>query len=197
MLRYVLRNAEVHAFECPSGFPPALHRLLMARGIDSLEAAQAFLSPGVDSLHDPMLLSGMEAAVSRIRAAVAAGETICVYGDYDVDGVCASAILSGHLRALGCDASRHSEGYGLNEAAIRRIAGWAGVMVTVDCGVTSVELVSLAKTLGLDVIVTDHHQPARDTSGAPILPDCPVVNPLLNGYPFPSLCGAGVAWKVV
>ena len=202
MLRYVLRNPETHTFPCPSGFPPALHRLLMARGIDSLEAAQAFLSPGVDSLHDPMLLSGMEAAVSRIRAAVAAGETICVYGDYDVDGVCASAILSGWLKAQGADArvylpSRHSEGYGLNEAAIRQIAGWAGVMVTVDCGVTSVELVSLAKALGLDVIVTDHHQPARDAFGAPILPDCPVVNPLLNGYPFPSLCGAGVAWKVV
>ena len=202
MLRYVKRTAETHAFPCPSGFPPALHRLLMARGIDSVEAAQAFLSPGVDSLHDPLRLNDMGAAVSRIRAAMAAGEVICVYGDYDVDGVCASAILSGWLKAQGADArvylpSRHSEGYGLNEGAVRRIAGWADLMVTVDCGVTSVELVALAKALGLSVIVTDHHEPARDGQGALRLPDCPVVNPLLNGYPFPSLCGAGVAWKLV
>ena len=88
--------------------------------------------------------------------------------------------------------SRHSEGYGLNENAIREIAGWAKLLVTVDCGVTSVELVALAKSLGLDVIVTDHHRPPE---GA--LPDCPVVNPLLAGYPFPYLCGAGVAWKLV
>lgn len=202
MLRYVLRNPDPARFPCPSGFPPALHRLLMARGIGSVEAAQAFLSPDARSLHDPALLSDMGAAAARVRRAVDAGEAICVYGDYDVDGVCASAILSGWLKAQGADVrvylpSRHSEGYGLNEAAVRRIADWADLLVTVDCGVTSVELVALARRLGLDVIVTDHHQPARGADGAPVLPDCPVVNPLLNGYPFPSLCGAGVAWKLV
>ena len=196
MLRYIPRSADGVRFERPAGMPEALHRLLMGRGIDSAEAAERFLNPDERSLHDPMRLSGMAAAVARLERALEAGETICVYGDYDVDGVCASAILSGYLRARGGDAraylpSRHSEGYGLNEAAVRAIAGWASLMVTVDCGVTSVALVALAKSLGLDMIVTDHHQPGE------VLPDCPVVNPLLADYPFPALCGAGVAWKIV
>lgn len=196
MLRYEARCSDP-AFPCPEGMSPALHRLLAGRGVDSVEAMAAFLNPGIDSLHDPMLLSAMPAVEARIRRVMDAGEVVCVYGDYDVDGVCASAILSGWLVSRGADArvylpSRHSEGYGLNENAIREIAGWARLLVTVDCGVTSVELVALAKTLGLDVIVTDHHRPPE---GA--LPDCPVVNPLLADYPFPFLCGAGVAWKVV
>ena len=196
MLRYEARCSDP-AFPCPEGMSPALHRLLAGRGVDSVEAMEAFLTPGVDSLHDPMLLSDMPVVTARIRRAMDAGEVICVYGDYDVDGVCASAILSGWLKSRGADArvylpSRHSEGYGLNENAIREIAGWAKLLVTVDCGVTSVALVALAKSLGLDVIVTDHHRPPEGS-----LPDCPVVNPLLAGYPFPSLCGAGVAWKVV
>ena len=196
MLRYEARCSEP-AFPCPEGMSPAIHRLLAGRGIDSAEAAEAFLNPGTGDLHDPMLLSDMPAAVERIHRAMDGGEVICVYGDYDVDGVCASAILSGWLKSRGADArvylpSRHSEGYGLNEHAIREIAGWAKLMVTVDCGVTSVALVAMAKSLGLDVIVTDHHRPPEDA-----LPDCPVVNPLLAGYPFPSLCGAGVAWKLV
>ncbi len=196
MLRYVLRNATTNPFPRPDGMPEALHRLLAARGVGSLDEAAAFLNPRADDLMDPLALHDMGAAVRRLRAAVKAGEVICVYGDYDVDGVCASAILSGCLRAQGVDArvylpSRHSEGYGLNEGAIREIAGWARLLVTVDCGVTSVALVALAKELGLDVIVTDHHMPAE------ALPDCPVVDPLLGDYPFPYLCGAGVAWKLV
>lgn len=196
MLRYVSRSIEQAEFPCPEGMPEALYRLLAGRGVASAEEAEAFLNPGEGSLHDPMRLSDMGAAAERMRAAMEGGKVVCVYGDYDVDGVCASAILSGWLRSRGVDArvylpSRHSEGYGLNEEAIRQIAGWAGLMVTVDCGVTSVELVALAKALGLDVIVTDHHRPGE------ILPDCPVVNPLLMDYPFPSLCGAGVAWKLV
>ena len=196
MLRYTLRNpADEPSFPCPPDMPEALHRLLIGRGIASAEAAQAFLDPGEGDLLDPLALHGMDRAAARLRAALEAGEAICVYGDYDVDGVCASAILSRTLMALGGDArvylpSRHSEGYGLNEGAIREIAGWARLLVTVDCGVTSVALVALARELGLDVIVTDHHEPAD------ALPDCPVVNPLLGGYPFPYLCGAGVAWKL-
>ena len=196
MLRYERRADALTRFPRPEGMAPALHALLCARGVASAEEAREFLNPGPGSLHDPFLLNDMSRAVTRIRAALEGGETICVYGDYDVDGVSASAILSEYLKDCGADArvylpSRHSEGYGLNEAAIREIAGWAKLMVTVDCGVTSVELVALAKSLGLDVIVTDHHQPAET------LPDCPVVNPLLAGYPFPYLCGAGVAWKLV
>ena len=196
MLRYIQRQAPRTYFERPADMPAALHRLLIERGVASAEEAERFLHPDARSLHDPMRLSCMAQAVARIRSALAAGVAICVYGDYDVDGVSASAILSGWLRAQGADArvylpSRHSEGYGLNERAVREIAGWAKLMVTVDCGVTAVELVALAKSLGLDVIVTDHHRPAD------ALPDCPVVNPLLADYPFPFLCGAGVAWKLV
>lgn len=196
MLRFVQRKSDRAWFPKPEDMPDALHQLLIARGIRSAEEAQTFLNPDVRSLHDPLLLSDMDTAIARIRRAVDADEAICIYGDYDVDGVCAAAVLSGGLKHLGAMPkvylpSRHAEGYGLNEAAIREIAGWAKLMITVDCGVTSVELVALAKSLGLDVIVTDHHQPAE------ILPDCPVVNPLLNDYPYPSLCGAGVAWKLV
>ena len=196
MLRYEKRNDTKAGFERPEDMPEALHALLEARGVDSAEAAERFLHPGPGDLWDPMMLGGMADAVAVIRGAMAAGEPICVYGDYDVDGVCASSILLLWLRANGADArvylpSRHSEGYGLNEAAIREIAGWAKLLVTVDCGVTSVELVKLAKELGLRVVVTDHHEPGE------ALPECPVVNPLLAGYPFPYLCGAGVAWKLV
>ena len=196
MLQYIRRNDTPTPFERPEDMPEALHRLLVDRGIGSAEDAERFLHPDARSLHDPFLLSDMSAAVDIIRDAMARGWTICVYGDYDVDGVCASALLRAWLQAQGAQVrvylpSRHTEGYGLNEAAIREIAGWAQLMVTVDCGVTSVELVALARSLGLQVVVTDHHQPAET------LPDCPVVNPLLNDYPFPFLCGAGVAWKLV
>ena len=196
MLKYAARSTTSTDFPRPADMPEALHRLLTARGIASEAEAERFLHPDAACLRDPFLLSNMHAAVARIQSAVAMGETICVYGDYDVDGVCASAILSGYLKSRGADVrvylpSRHSEGYGLNEHAVREIAGWASLMVTVDCGVTSVELVALAKSLGMDAIVTDHHRPAEQ------LPDCPVVNPLLNDYPFPYLCGAGVAWKLV
>ena len=196
MLRLVQRTEDFGQFPRPEGMPEPLHRLLAGRGIRSAEEAEAFLNPDARSLHDPLLLSDMAAAVAKIRSAVEAGWPICVYGDYDVDGVCASAILSDWLKRAGAKVqvylpSRHTEGYGLNAEAIREIAGWARLLVTVDCGVTSVELVSLACSLGMDVVVTDHHRPGE------ALPGCPVVNPLLNGYPFPALCGAGVAWKLV
>lgn len=196
MLNYFPRNSATTAFERPEDMPEALHALLIQRGIASAEEAERFLHPDARSLLDPFLLSDMGAAVDIIRAAMAAGDTICVYGDYDVDGVSASSIMKLWLEAQGADVfvylpSRHNEGYGLNEPAIREIAAKAKLLVTVDCGVTSVALVALAKALGLNVIVTDHHRPGDQ------LPDCPVVNPLLNDYPFPCLCGAGVAWKLV
>ena len=154
MLRYVKRNDTPTPFERPDGMPEALHRLLVARGIASAEEASRFLHPDARSLHDPLLLSDMGRAVGMIRAAVESGDPICVYGDYDVDGVCASAIMQLYLESLGVNVrvylpSRHTEGYGLNERAVREIAGTSKLMVTVDCGVTSVELVALAKSLGL------------------------------------------------
>lgn len=196
MLRYVQRNGAEGHFERPEDMPEPLYRLLIRRGIQSEEAAQAFLHPSDRDFHDPFLLSAMDESVKIIRQVLKDNQTICIYGDYDVDGVCASAILHEWFMAQNAHVrvylpSRHNEGYGLNENAIREIAQWADLMITVDCGVTSVELVALAKSLGLEVIVTDHHQIAQT------LPDCPVVNPLLNEYPFPRLCGAGVAWKLV
>ncbi len=195
MLRLVRRGDGEVQFSRPEGMPEPLFRLLCGRGIDSLDEASAFLSPSVDQLHDPMLLSCMGEALALIEAARRDGSAVCVYGDYDVDGVCATAILGIVLGKLGIQVKsyipkRHDEGYGLNESAIREIAGWAGLLITVDCGVTAVEMVDLCGALGLKVIVTDHHQPGE------LLPDCPVVNPLLDGYPFPSLCGAGVAFKL-
>ncbi len=196
MLRYVQRASQRSWFERPEKLSPVLHRLLMQRGIRSAEEAEAFLHPGIDQLNDPFLLSGMEDAVKRIRRAIDDCKRICVYGDYDVDGVCASAILYDYFRnERACVEvylpSRHSEGYGLNEAAVREIAGRNDLLVTVDCGIASRELIALATDLGMDCIVTDHHRPGE------LVPECTVINPLLNDYPCPYLCGAGVAFKLV
>lgn len=180
----------------PDDISPLMHRLLRLRGIESEAQARAFLRPGRAQLNDPFLLSDMDRAVTVIQNAVKANKRICVYGDYDVDGVCACAILVSYLKSVGADAepylpSRHSEGYGLNEAAVRRIAETHGLIVTVDCGITAVELADLAAKIGMDVVITDHHRPEGQ------LPNCPVVNPLLNNYPFPYLCGTGVAFQLV
>lgn len=196
MLRFVQRAGERSFFECPQTMSPVLHRLLVQRGIASAEEAQAFLHPSKAQLHDPFLLSDMQSAVTILRSAMAKDQRICIYGDYDVDGVCASAILSLYLNEIGADAqvylpSRHSEGYGLNEAAVRKIAEDYDLLLTVDCGVASKVHIELAESLGLTCIVTDHHRPGD------AVPTCPLVNPLLNHYPFPYLCGAGVAFKLV
>lgn len=196
MLRFVQRSGERSWFERPEGMFPVLHQLLIQRGISSAEEAEVFLHPGMDQLNDPFLLSDMDTAAARIRRAIDADEPICVWGDYDVDGVSASAILYDYLTSEGAKVevylpSRHDEGYGLNESGLREIAQRASLLVTVDCGISSHDLIELAKELGLDCIVTDHHRPGE------VLPECPVVNPLLNDYPFPYLCGAGVAFKLV
>ena len=196
MLVYRKREAERSYFARPEDMPRLLHALLVQRGVSSADEARAFLSPGEEILRDPLLLSDMEKAVSRLRAALAKGERVCVYGDYDVDGVTAAAILSLHLKSLGADVrtylpDRHREGYGLNEEAVRSLAKDTGLLLTVDCGVNAVDMAALAKELGMDIVITDHHRPGAD------LPDCPLVDPLLNGYPCPYLSGAGVAFKLV
>ena len=202
MLRYIQRPGERNWFERPEDMSPVLHRLLIQRGIASAGEAREFLNPGAHQLHDPFLLSDMRAAAARIRRAMDGGERICIWGDYDVDGVCASAILYDYFQGEGVQAqvylpSRHSEGYGLNENGLRQIAGETDLLVTVDCGIASHDLIALAQELGMDCIVTDHHRPGE------ILPDCPVVNPHLPAsggdgetYPCP-ICGAGVAFKLV
>ena len=196
MLRYALREGDRSWFARPAEMPEMLHRLLVQRGVDSAAAAAAFLHPSAAQLHDPFLLSGMAEAVELIRDAMEAGEHICVYGDYDVDGVCASAILWDYLDSEGADVevylpSRHEEGYGLNEAAVREIAARSQLLVTVDCGIASRNLIALARELGLKCVVTDHHRPGED------VPEGVVIDPLLGDYPFRWLCGAGVAFKLV
>ncbi len=179
------------------GLDERLARLLAMRGIDTEEAAKAFLSPSLAQLHDPMLMPDMAAAVALIRQVIADGGRIVIYGDYDVDGVTATAILLTYLRKQGAKAdfyipARHGEGYGLNIPAVEKIAGEAQLLITVDCGITSVAEVKRAGELGLAVIVTDHHQ-----TGQELPPAAAILNPLLGGYPFGRLCGAGVALKLV
>jgi single-stranded-DNA-specific exonuclease len=169
--------------------------VLVRRGYAEPEQARSFLAAEAPG-HDPFLLGDMAAAVKTIRAAIGAGKRICVHGDYDVDGICATALALTCLRALGADAdwhlpSRFDEGYGLSGETLDRLADeGCGLVLTVDCGITAVEEVARAKERGLEVVVTDHHRPAEE------LPDCPVVATRPSTYPFPELCGTGVVAKL-
>jgi single-stranded-DNA-specific exonuclease len=174
--------------------------VLVRRGYGDPEEARAFLA-GELPLHDPFLLGDMAAAVERIRRAIDAGERICVHGDYDVDGISATALAVLFLRELGADVdwhlpSRFEEGYGVSGETLARLAAeGCGLVLTVDCGITAAAEIAGARELGLDVIVTDHHRPDHG------LPDCPVVaartEPVRpSAYPFPELCGTGVVYKL-
>jgi single-stranded-DNA-specific exonuclease len=162
--------------------------VLVRRGYGDPETARAFLG-GEQPLGDPLLVGDMSAAVERIRAAVAAGQRICVHGDYDVDGICATVLAVLVLRELGAEVewhlpSRFEEGYGVSGNTLERLADeGCALVLTVDCGITAVEEVRRARELGLDVIVTDHHRPGDE------LPDCPVVA-------TKELCGTGVVFKL-
>ncbi|MFL5780181.1 MAG: single-stranded-DNA-specific exonuclease RecJ, partial [Thermoleophilaceae bacterium] len=167
--------------------------ILVRRGYESAEAARRFLA--ADERHDPFEFEGMRATCEAILAHVRAGSRIVVHGDYDVDGVCSTAILVGVLRRLGGDPSWHiparDDGYGLSIATVERLASaGTGLIVTADCAVAAVNEVARARELGVDVVVTDHHRQADR------LPDCPIVHPVISGYPFPDLCAAGVAHKL-
>jgi single-stranded-DNA-specific exonuclease len=164
------------------------------RGYRTPEQAKAFLE--ADESHPPEAFRSMGAVVERTLAAVQAGNRITVHGDFDVDGVCATTILVGALRGIGgeCDwliPDRMADGYGLSASNVELLASrGTQLLITVDCGITAVEEVALARKLGVDVIVTDHHQPGDE------LPDCPILHPSIDGYPFESLCGTAVAWKL-
>lgn len=178
------------------GLPAWESQVLQARGVDTPEKAERFLHPDLKDLHDPGLMQDLEKAVTLIRMAIHRGEKILVYGDYDVDGICAVTILLETLREAGAKADfripgRHSEGYGLNEKAVREIAEAYQMLITVDCGIASVKEVRIAKELGMTVIVTDHHEIPAELPQADA-----VLDPLLGSYPFQRLCGAGVALKI-
>src|SRR5262245_35804376 len=157
---------DVRALAAELGVSEVTAAVLARRGYGDPAAARAFLA-GEQPGHDPMLLGDTAAAVERILAAVAAGERICVHGDYDVDGICATALAVLTLRELGADVawhlpSRFEEGYGVSAATVERLAAeGVRLMLTVDCGVTAVEEVEVAKRLGVDVIVSDHHRPGE------------------------------------
>jgi len=146
--------------------PPLLAGLLLNRGIRDAEEARRFLNPNLSDLHDPYLLEDMEAAVQRLLTALAERQKICIYGDYDADGLTSVAVLSGFLLQLGADCFYHiphriEEGYGLSAEGIRAAAGrGARVIVTADCGISAFEEAVLCAELGIDLIITDHHTPS-------------------------------------
>ncbi len=178
--------------------PLAIARILATREI-ALSRVKEFLDPDLKYLHSPLLLEGIETAIYRIRDAIKNGETIFIHGDYDVDGVTSLAILYRNLLRLGAQKiipyipDRFVEGYGLSEKGIREAQNQgASLIITVDSGITAIKEVALANQLGIDVIVTDHHEPKDE------LPDAlALVNPKLGKYPFKSLAGVGVAYKLL
>ena len=187
--------AEARALSEGLGLAEPVAVTLVRRGYRTVEAARAFLDAGDD--HDPLEFDQMAEVVTRLRSALEAGARITVHGDYDVDGVCATAILIGALRALGGDCDwyipdRADDGYGLTTATVEALAArGTELLVTVDCGITCPDQVRTAQTLGVEAIVTDHHRPGEE------LPDCLILHPELCGYPCAELCATGVAYKLV
>ena len=167
---------------------------LVRRGYRTPEQARAFLA--ADESHPPAAFADMERVVERVRTALADGRRITVHGDFDVDGVCATAVMVRTLRGLGGEVdwfipNRIDDGYGLSDENVRRLADrGTSLLLTVDCGITCAPQVALARELGVEAIVTDHHQPKAE------LPDCPILHPEVSDYPFKSLCGTAVAWKL-
>lgn len=180
--------------------PPAIARVLVNRKILTEEAARAFLFGDITSLYDPYLMKGMDRAVARIEEAIAKGEKILVFGDYDVDGVLSTVMLIKALTSLGAKVEyfipeRLTDGYGIKDEHVEiPVQKGAGLVISVDCGIKAVEFTARAKEKGIDVIITDHHRPGET------LPDAvAVLNPVLadSGYPDGSLAGVGVAFKLI
>jgi single-stranded-DNA-specific exonuclease len=188
-------HTEVRELQAELGVDEVTASVLVRRGCGEPAEARRFLEGALPG-HDPFALGDMRAAVETLVAAVEAGARICVHGDYDADGICATALAVLLLRELGADVtwhlpSRFDEGYGLAADTLSRLAEEGfDLVLTVDCGITAVAEVEHAHTLGLEVVVTDHHRPAES------FPACPVVAPLKGDYPFTGLCGTGVVWKL-
>ncbi len=173
-------------------------RLLFCRNVNTVEKAKRFLNAGKSGFIDPFLLSDMSVAVERITKARDRKERVLVFGDYDADGVCATTVLYNSLKMFGITPltviPERADGYGLNQDVVLNIHTQTPIdlIITVDCGISDSEKIEVLKNYGIDVIVTDHHEPPE------ILPNCPKINPKLSGqaYPFDGLCGAGVAYKL-
>ncbi len=192
--------ARVKALASALGLSPVLANLLVQRGVETPEEAAGFFNPSLDDLHDPFLMKDMDKAIDRISRAVADGETVMVWGDYDVDGTSAVALLYSFLRRLGHEnlmfyiPDRYTEGYGVSIKGIDYArAHGVSLVITLDCGIKAVEKVAYAKEQGIDFIITDHHLAGSKLPKAvavldPKRPDC--------NYPFKELSGCGVGFKI-
>lgn len=183
-----------------AAYPPLTRQLLYARGITDAVEAAAFLAPDYAARHDPFLMTDMTRAVERVERALASGERIAIYSDYDCDGIPGGVLLHDFFRAVGHQnfenyiPHRHDEGYGMSVAAVEKLADrGATLLVTVDCGIGDHTAIVYARERGLDVIVVDHHEPDAE------LPEAyAILNPKRDtAYPFRELCGTGVAWKLI
>ncbi len=182
-----------------AGISDRLAPLLARRGVKNPDEAESFLNPAANHLHDPFLLKGMDRAVNRLSRCIEGAEKVAIVGDYDVDGVSGTALLTASLRACGLEVEpilpqRLVEGYGFQPVHAERAAELGcSVVITVDCGTASVEAIETARARGLDVIVTDHHIPS-----VALPPETVMINPLQEGetYPYPRLSGAGLAFKL-
>lgn len=198
-LEYSPDMPQVKELASAAEISPLTAAVALNRGIDTAEKLSSFIKKSVYTLHSPYLMKDMDKAVDTILKAVSSGKRITVYGDYDVDGITSVSILVKYLSGLGADVSfyipsRETEGYGLNCDAVKSIhSDGCDLIITVDTGITACEEVVLAKSLGMEVVVTDHHQ-CPD-----ILPDCTVINPHRSdcSYPFKSLSGVGVVFKLL
>ncbi len=179
--------------------PEVLAKLLILRDIKNFAQSKFFFRPEIDSIHDPFLMNGMEEATTRVIQALTENQPICVYGDYDVDGTCSTALLYLFLKELGANVEfyipkRLTEGYGLSKSGIDYAKSKnISLLISVDCGITAVEETEYANELGIDLIICDHHQPKDELPKA-----YAVLDPLKPGcdYPFKFLSGAGVAFKL-
>jgi single-stranded-DNA-specific exonuclease len=189
-------SEEVERLERELGLSGTVAQVLVRRGLGEPARASAFLA--AEEAHPPAAFDGIAEAVDPILAHLRRGERITIHGDYDVDGVCATAVLVRALRGLGGDVDWHlpdraTDGYGLNEATVRRLAArGTRLLVTVDCAITAVAEVALARALGMEVVVSDHHAPRGDG----VLPQAPIVHPAVCGYPCVELCATAVAHKL-
>lgn len=200
--RIVVRTVERERAESLArelSVPAPIAAIMVGRGLHSFDQCKRFFRPDLSALHDPFLFTGMDRAADRIVAAARAGEKIAIFGDYDVDGVTSTAMLVRLLRELGADCAyylpnRLTEGYGLSEKGVRELAGiGARLVVTVDCGISAAREVALARDLGMDIIVTDHHEPKEHVPDALVVLDPKMDN---CGYPDRDLAGVGVALKL-
>jgi len=214
--RWIIAPPHAHAADLAGKLrtSPVIAQILLNRGIAQSDDCFRFLQPSLKCLHEPFAMPNLRKAAERVARAIAAKEKICIYGDYDVDGITATAILWHAFRRLGADEQcvdwyiphRIDEGYGLNGAALNEIIDrGAKVIVTVDCGVTAIDCGEIAKSRGVDLIITDHHEWHCNDDDTPKLPRCyTLVHPKLPrddegaefSYRNRALCGAGVAFKL-